>query len=61
MFSIVSVTGAFKRRASGSQQHEAGTRKSNVTFQIETKVGETLCQGSQTLSYRLLSSPFNTT
>lgn len=37
MFSIVSVTGAFKRRVSGAQQHEAGPGQSNVTFQIEPR------------------------
>lgn len=58
MFSIVLVSGAFKRRVSGAQQHEAGT---NVTFQIETEVAEALCQGTQTLSYRLLSSLCYTT
>lgn len=35
MFSIIRVTGAFKRRVSGAQQHETGQGESNVTFQIE--------------------------
>lgn len=37
MFSSVAVTGAFKRRVSRDQQHDASTRQCDVTFQIETK------------------------
>lgn len=37
IFSTITVAGAFKRRLSEDRRHEAGTRMSNVTFQIETK------------------------
>lgn len=59
MFSIISVSGAFKRGVSGAWQHEAGPGQSNVTFQIDSIV-ETLrsnwCLATQTLPYTLLSS-----